>query len=243
MEVRTLVKKGDDHLTYCEDSLFFRVQDAKEPLYIGAIFDGCSTGMDSHFASSLLVKVLKHSCNNFKNVADLNLHFIMNILFHDIFDGFKEVQHLLDLKELELVSTMIICIIRGDEVLILSSGDGVIKVDDELIILESKDNAPDYMAYYLDKNPTLVMAKHTNLHSFTFKKDVSICSDGICSFRNALKEDATALAIDTFLNDRSLIGSDAMLSRKYNIFRKKGYINFDDISIVRFIKEPTDESI
>lgn len=244
MEVRTLVKKGTEHLTYCEDSVTFVVTDTETPLYIGAVFDGCSTGLESHFASALLSKLLRKAIKGLNyNNSRAPLPLIMNLLFHKIFNGLEDISTLLGLRDLEMVSTMIICIIRDNEVYILSSGDGVIKVDDKLIILESKENAPDYLAYYLEDLASKVMLEHTNSYSFTFEKDVSICTDGICSFRDSIKQDVTADVIDSLLNDRTIMGSDAMLSRKYNILAKKGYRNFDDVGIVRFIKEFDDESI
>ena len=235
MEVRTLVKKGSDHSVYCEDSVFFQVRDS-ENISIGAIFDGCSTGLQSHFASSLLAKVVKYSINS-RIEKEYSIQFIMHLIIVDLFYKIKQIKAQLTLLDLELVSTFIIAIVKDDNVYIASSGDGVIKVDDNLIILESPENAPDYMAYHLDGDFEDFINKHINFYDFKFTKDVSICSDGITSFRSSIKEDVTSEAVDTFLNDRSLMNSDAMLARKYNIFKKKGYDNFDDVAIVRFIKE------
>lgn len=245
MEVRTLVKKGTEHLTYCEDSVTFVVTDTETPLYIGAVFDGCSTGIESHFASALFSKLLKRAIKSISyNYSRAPLASIMNLLFDRVYTGLSHISAILELRDLELVSTMIICIIRGNEVYILSSGDGVIKVDDKLIILESKENAPDYLAYYLDEVDTAKgMLEHTNQYSFTFEKDVSICTDGICSFRDSIKSDVTSHVIDSLLNDRTLLGSEAMLSRRFNILSKLGYRNFDDVGIVRFIRTVEDESI
>lgn len=57
MEIRTVLKKGTDHLVNCEDDLFF--SNYYDKYYVGAIFDGCSSGIKSHFASSLFGKILQ----------------------------------------------------------------------------------------------------------------------------------------------------------------------------------------
>jgi serine/threonine protein phosphatase PrpC len=240
MNVKTLIKKGTDHLVFCEDDLFFREETQKngDSLYIAAVFDGCSTGYKSHFASSLFGKILKDvlNTNNDLIIKQYDLELIANLIFYNFFRKLKEISTILNLIDLELVSTFIISIVRNDEAFVIISGDGCIMIDDNCIKIESQDNAPDYLAYHLNENPSSVYNKNVKKYSFkNINKGFSICSDGIFSFRKINNSNVEDYVIDYLLKDKNLINSDAMLARKYNILVKDGYINYDDLSIVRFI--------
>ena len=56
MIVQTIIRKGFDHVVFCED--FLSTEDSGR-YFIGAVFDGCSGGDDSHFASSLFGKMFR----------------------------------------------------------------------------------------------------------------------------------------------------------------------------------------
>ena len=54
-KIREIVKIGSEH-KQCEDSIFNMV---KDDYIFMAVFDGCSGGVDSHFASNLFKKIMK----------------------------------------------------------------------------------------------------------------------------------------------------------------------------------------
>lgn len=230
MEIRTLVKKGTDHLVYCEDDLF-TFNDGTT--YVGAVFDGCSSGIKSHFASALSAKIVKKA-------ASLDLlkhssigHINYSLFFHLVL-GLKDIQQRLGLSEMELLSTAIIAVARGNKASISVSGDGLIVQEGKPIVIESEGNAPDYLAYHFDK---LAEALETlQFYDFDIEdKGFSICSDGMLSFRNPDPMAHMPRVSDFLLRDESLKASEAMLARKYNLLVKEGYTHYDDLSIVRFM--------
>jgi hypothetical protein len=221
----------------CEDDLFFSEYGDYR---VGAVFDGCSTGMKSHFASSLFSKVLnrvlKTKTYPMFDSGDYYLDDIARETFIKFFYKLKEVKHILDLQDLEIVSTLILTIIKGDEAFIIVSGDGCIAMDEEETKIESDNNTPDYIAYHLDEPGIEVYNHCVRRYGYTgLRKGLCISSDGVYSFRNPDQSRLMIEARDFLFNDPSLMTSEAMLARKYNILTKQGFSNFDDLSIVRFI--------
>lgn len=239
MIIRTVLKKGTDHPVNCEDDLFFSIA---EPYYIGAIFDGCSTGKKSHFASNLYSKILNKVLNTktyqMFDDGDYSLEDIAKQTFVKFFNKLKKIKHILSLNDLEILSTFIVAIVKNNQAYIIVSGDGCIVADDKEIKLESIENAPDYLAYHL--NEKVFDVYENNIKKFKFdniQNGLSICSDGIYSFRNPDSSKAYSNVIEDLLYDKKLIDSEAMLARKYNILTnsKNGFSNYDDLSIVRFV--------
>ncbi|MCK9415897.1 protein phosphatase 2C domain-containing protein [Candidatus Dojkabacteria bacterium] len=239
MIIRSVLKKGTDHPVNCEDDLFFSIA---EPYYIGAIFDGCSTGKKSHFASNLYSKILNKVLNTktyqMFDDGDYSLEDIAKQTFVKFFNKLKKIKHILSLNDLEILSTFIVAIVKNNQAYIIVSGDGCIVADDKEIKLESIENAPDYLAYHL--NEKVFDVYENNIKKFKFdniQNGLSICSDGIYSFRNPDSSKAYSNVIEDLLYDKKLIDSEAMLARKYNILTnsKNGFSNYDDLSIVRFV--------
>jgi len=235
MEVRTLLKRGTDHPINCEDDLF-TFNDGFT--YIGAVFDGCSTGIKSHFASALYNKILTAYCKNLAPMyKGFTLEFIGRNIFKCIWNTLNEIKTTLYLDPLEMLSTMILTVIRDGQVYVLVSGDGCFYISDgesgEETKIESPGNAPDYLAYHLaDSFEAFQTIKE---HTFKMQKTLSICSDGIYSFTDKDRKDVSNEVLTSLLDDESMLPSQAMLARKYNLLVKAGYTNYDDLSIVRFI--------
>lgn len=234
MLIRTLLKKGTDHLVTCEDDLFvFK----NEVMTVCAVFDGCSTGIKSHFASTLYSKILN---KNIFHVLkwDANLvseDFIKILLFKFIYD-LKKVKEDLYLKDIELLSTFVIAVIINNKVTILVSGDGGFNIDDKEYKFDSVDNAPNYLSYHLEEDIEETCKNEIQQFVFEDFKKLSIFSDGLYSFRKVAEEGVIEKITNTFLAEENLLSSEAMLSRKYNMLIKEGYSNYDDLSIIRIIK-------
>ena len=58
MRIHTLLKRGFSHKDFCEDFLLCKALDEK--YLLAGVFDGCSSGVDSHFASALFAKIVKN---------------------------------------------------------------------------------------------------------------------------------------------------------------------------------------
>jgi len=207
--------------------------------YIGAVFDGCSTGIKSHFASSLYGKILKDICVNLRNnlgkdISLVSPSYLGKFIYGAIYTQLNHFKNRLTLDNLEILSTMILVVIRDGVSYILVSGDGCVYVDGKEIKIESPGNAPDYLAYHLDGAIDGFLSLKE--YSFDFEHTISVCSDGIYSFTDKDKKDVSDTVIQILLENESLLKSEAMLARKYNLLLKESYSNYDDLSIVRFIK-------
>ena len=235
MEVRTLLKRGTDHPLNCEDDLF-TFNDGST--YIGAVFDGCSTGIKSHFASTLYSKILADWCEKAgDSIAGDPIQEVGRNCFQYLFLQLDVVRKTLNLYYMEMLSTMILMVVRDGKAYILVSGDGCISLSSatgrEETKIESPGNAPDYLAYHLACG--LDAFRSLKEYTFNVEKTISICSDGIYSFTGKDKVDQSHEVMTSLLEDASLLKSEAMLGRKYNLLLKEGYSNYDDLSIVRFI--------
>ena len=56
--IKELVRRGTNHKNFCEDSVYHLEYGNIVDL---AVFDGCSTGIKSHFASELMYKIFRKS--------------------------------------------------------------------------------------------------------------------------------------------------------------------------------------
>lgn len=245
MIIHTLIKRGTNHKDFCED--FLLTLDLNEKYSIYAVFDGCSSGIESHFASALHGKALKSVC---KNLTDLE-NYEMDNLFQDILFRLilqiDEVKYSLNLITDEILATANILLLDKElmQARIICIGDGFVNVNGKVYNFD-QDNRPDYLAYNIEKaNKREKFDKwYENFQQrIVVKKvtDVSIASDGIFSFiKESVVENAVELTeeqvADYLSVDKFLINNKAMLSRKCNILKSKhGMENFDDISMIRIV--------
>jgi hypothetical protein len=74
----------------------------------------------------------------------------------------------------------------------------------------------------------------SEIHRFENVNNVSIASDGICTFKNFKASDHIVNPIDFLVKDEGLMDTKNMLERKYNILQNKYcMINTDDLSLIR----------
>lgn len=239
--IRTLLKRGYNHDTNCEDA--FCVE--KHHSYIlFAVFDGCSTGKKSHFASELMAKLFRNVVNKLDYmmyITELHTSIIEELhsqlrLFH--------INYRVPIDE--LLSTIIFGIIdtRTNAGIITFMGDGVMVCNGEILNVD-QDNTPNYLAYHLNdsvetSNDLYNFEKdHCKIEYITNIKDISICTDGILSYQYSDKsftdELITDAVITEYCKDKNLLQSEVMLGRKHNILNSKEFKHYDDIAIVRII--------
>lgn len=249
MILHKVLRRGVDHADFCQDAI--AVGETDKCIYF-CVFDGCSGGKDSHFASSLFSKSFNEIIANFTttlNAGGMSLENNSKFIIYMLIRKINEVKHVLHLETIELLSTMIMCSIDKEtkECIICAFGDGYFRVDDiEKIIKNTRfadkdngDNKPDYIAYDLDKINTYEdfetwFSQKSEIHKFENVKDVSIASDGILTFKNFKECNVVANALEFLVKDESLMSTKNMLERKYNIIQSKFcMINTDDLSVVR----------
>ncbi len=242
MLIHQFIKRGSNHPDYCED---YTIISEKDDYILFAVFDGCSSGTESHFASAFTGKIVRAS---FQNLAiknnDKPEDLIKTLLFKTIKDLKKQKAGLL-LDEDELLSTLILFLYHKNrkEGIINIIGDGVISINGKMHIID-QNNIPHYLAYYLDdinkqEEFNTWYKKEVAVYRVNELKDLTISTDGVLSFYPVKTQEKDKLEINPvnyLIKDEYLLLNKAMMGRKCNILYKKyQMINADDIGIIRII--------
>lgn len=241
--IHTLLKRGSSHKDFCED--FLCLHSDNEHI-IGAIFDGCSSGKDSHFASVLYTKAMNKAYKSAIFAGNTPAEIIKSILKSTIAEV-SQIKKNLELETNELLTTILLVVvdIKNELTEIVSIGDGFIMINGTDYLID-QDNRPDYASYYLDKLSDIEYFNYwfeqLDKFSATAINDISIASDGILTFqKNGILADTDKMNInptDYLLKDTYLIKNRSMLRRKCNILKNKHSLeNYDDISIIRIFRQ------
>lgn len=241
MKIYTSLTIGEFHTNYCEDFLI-NEQIATNQRVV-AVLDGCTMGKESVFASILYGKVLRNVVKNmfyeeFISEKSSALHLKLKEVLRVLFSEIKLIKNQLGLEINELLSTLIIGIIdiKTAEAEFLTIGDGMIIQDGKITEYE-QDNTPDYLAYHLTKNFDDWYKSQKQKLSIVDFKDLSICTDGIFTFKNFQKKEKqkTELEIIEFLlidNEGSKF--DNFLERKVRQLKnERNHVVTDDLAIIR----------
>lgn len=216
-----LNQRGGNHNS-CEDSVFVKETDT---VIYGGVFDGCSSGENSHWASqtfAYMFKSLFRDCQSLKNAV--------------IYEAVKElnkVVHILEIdRDTQLLSTCLLFIYnkKNRTLDIRCFGDGVYYINDVEYVID-QDNIPDYLGYrlnydvlidFLDAYPVV---RHENVDRFI------ICSDGIQAIHENQYEPASVKWEELLLAPPA---SENYLKRMWNILKNKKFTLADDLTIVSY---------
>lgn len=205
--------------------------------------DGCSTAMESQFASALTGKILRkiavgksyeemYRKDNQKTIEE-ELKDILKQLFNET----AAIKNTLLLDEKELLTTLIILLYdqKEDQGIVVCIGDGLVCVNGKITEFEN-GNKPDYFAYHLKKNFEDWYQKQAQKIIFNDLKDVSIATDGINTFSKVKKAD-TEESIDPgkyLCIDNEYHDSEEMLFRKLKkLEHRYGMKPTDDLAMIR----------
>lgn len=239
-----LNKRASTHPNWCEDNYY--VYNHKD-FILGAVFDGCSGGKDSFWASKTMALIFDKVQKQYKNIEafkDTNafefncIDFLTNVA-----NNLNIVKENLNLTEFDLLATIVFFIYNKDtkQLYVKFVGDGAFfYITDEKYLYEvvnDENNMPLYLGYYchLHQENLYKFLSSRATHIVNNVEDFSICSDGIYSFKNIFvdkepeKNPISFLIVDEFLQHLS-----AGLSRKFNILTKEGWIIEDDLTIIRY---------
>lgn len=248
MKIKTLLRKGFDHRVFCEDYL---CSYENENWIIAGVFDGCSGGIESHFASALSGKIIKQYakllCDKYQE-GESDIMFMRNFLMSNFFYNLETFKKALSLSEMELLSTMILLIYnkKYDTGHVFALGDGIIMINGNITIID-QNNEPDYPVMHIDKinkKEGLIkfLEENKNQWNFTGLEDIIISTDGLQQFKNKTKDGSNfEEAMNFLIIDKSMEKLDVMLARKYNILKTKGWENYDDIGLIRIMQEEKNE--
>lgn len=241
MNIHTTLQIGEFHTNHCED--FLIVEDVADNEKLLAVFDGCSSGKESVFASILFGKLLRniskkefHKDFIIKQKVDLKTK--LEAILEQFFKVLKTVKFYLDLDIYELLSTIILCVVdtRTKKAEIIVVGDGLVSIDGTLYDFENNDK-PDYLAYHLQKPFQEWFNNQQQKISVSNFKDLSIATDGIFAFKNLknkrLQKPENEI-IDFLLHKEmtnTLTGKIKVLKQQYD------HMPTDDIAIIRLQNE------
>lgn len=188
MIIQTLSKRGHQHENN-EDALFYRI--LQNRFVISAVMDGCTSAIESQFASLLFKKVLSNSCqrllSHHNSLEDLNLSMIGNEILHSFFTQIQLTQRLLSLSYDELASTLLLNVTDTNTKYTVTycAGDGLIGIDGHWKKID-QNNVPDFLCYHLQHSFQNWFNHHIIHFTHHFKESVIISTDGIYSFKDKI---------------------------------------------------------
>lgn len=232
---------GDHHVNHNEDALFSTKIDNKYQLI--ALMDGCSMGTDSHFAATLFKKILSKtsktlSCQLFIQKNRYSLDALIKDIIKALFYELQQIQNQLFLSTEELLSTLIVGLVDLEKknALIHCIGDGIIYHQGQWIEFDQNDR-PDYLAYHLDEDFEQYYKTQNQILTLKNIKDLSICTDGILSFRSfdlGHYPDISSQAILHCLLDTS-VSSASLKQKLLTLEQDYGLRPTDDLSIIQLV--------
>ncbi|MGD9329507.1 MAG: protein phosphatase 2C domain-containing protein [Cyclobacteriaceae bacterium] len=245
MKIYQLNKTGKLHETHTED--YVMVEKAGNDWIIAAVFDGCSSGEESFFASALYGKILRKSCKMLPflrkirpefDLQHMDASFIGKFLLNQVFDDLKKAHRLLGTEMREILSTIILLLYNRStkSAWVNISGDGYIVHNKEIEEID-QSNIPDYMAYHLDIEFDQWINAFSKSFSFENQSDISISTDGISKFYSISEKRQRSIdPVHFLLIDDKWKDSDDMLDKKFHILNNEhGLFPYDDLGMVRII--------
>ena len=245
MRQYTFTQIGTFHTNHNEDFLINHPL-GKNQLLI-AVMDGCTMGTDSHFAATLLGKLLRkfakeHYYQSFVEQTEKSNVLLLKKLMAQLFAALKVLKNQLALERVELLSTLIIGVInqQTQQAELLTIGDGVIYCNGQLTDYDQENN-PDYLGYHLAENFDNWYPRQTQRLSLENIQDLSIATDGIYTFRaydtKRYESITKAEIIHFLLNDQTGHSKKNMLSKKMRTIEDNwGLKPTDDLAVIRLIK-------
>ncbi|SNR13842.1 protein phosphatase 2C domain-containing protein [Tenacibaculum jejuense] len=237
MHIDYILQIGEFHTNHCED--FLLIENTADHEKLVAVFDGCSSGNESVFASILFGKLLRNISKkefhkDFITKEKTNLSDKLYSISKQFFNELKVIKNLLDLDVYELLSTLILAIVNTETKAaeILIAGDGLITVNQKHYDFESNDK-PNYLAYHL--KDSFLDWYHNQTQKITVPnfKTLSLATDGIFAFKN-LKNSKAYKSEDEIIS--FLLHEEKSMTLKSKIKtleRNFDYVPTDDIAIIK----------
>jgi len=237
---------GEFHVNYNED--FLVSEEAGKHRQLIAVMDGCSSGTDSHFASTLIGKLLRkiakqESYEEFAKNVTKELKDQLEQVSLKLFEELSNINRQLDLRSDEILSTLILGIIdtTSSKAEIVIIGDGLIHVNGENIDYEN-DNKPDYIGYHLNMDKHLWYQTRTEKLTVNEIEDMTISTDGIHTFKNfdgkSYDEiDQIGIMSKFFEDKRELENTNKLKKTLIEMKNQYGLIPSDDLTMIRIVKE------
>lgn len=244
--IDTLISKGRLHNLHCEDDYLVY---ENETFILVAVFDGCSSGIDSHFASTMHKYKLKEIC---KNIADITSVYSSNVV-EDILRELNRKIWSLDYEvEKEMLSTVVFLLIDKvyTKYYICVAGDGCYEIKyHDYELFESVHDANGNAVWYLSTVKPADFKQY--FHNYCKKEqgilkngqEICISSDGLESFVSSFgaskNNEARKIFFDTHKCNQRY--QKMSLQRLYNVVTKgkcadtdnEVMLNGDDFTMIK----------
>ena len=239
--IREVCRRGRDHQNFCEDSSLVYIDE--QFIHI-AVFDGCSSGKDSHFASFFFSRMLRKTIKEMLFIGNDFLVVKVKKLFKQFYENLQANKKFIDVSTSEFLSTIVYLVIDKKTLITVSviSGDGEIYIDGvPQWQIKLENNNPDYLAYYLERvdtfdtwwNSTFILEYQISNNS-----DIAVATDGLDSFKKLGGLVTKKEIIEKLLIDRRFLNLEVMLERKCKVLENiEQTVHTDDLSIIRMIFE------
>ncbi|HAI75569.1 MAG TPA: hypothetical protein DCM08_04920 [Microscillaceae bacterium] len=244
MKIFAALRKGENHPIFCEDFLVH--SPLGQSFYVAAVMDGCSSGKDSHFAATLLGKLLLKIGRTMNPAPKESAQSVSKQILHSLFELLRQSAEWLQLQEEEMLATLLLLVYHTghQEACIHVVGDGYVNIDDAWQAFE-QNNQPDYLAYHLGKNFEQWYASQKQIIVCQNPTSLAIASDGIGTFKTLQTELPEGFDPKLYLmQDKQMVQNPQMLKRKLVILEKTyGFTPFDDVSLVRIDFDPVPDAL
>jgi hypothetical protein len=242
MKIYSAIQIGYYHQNNCEDHLY--IGEYGKNKILCAVMDGCTTALESHFASTLVGKILKKICiekgyKEFIEQNDVQLGIEENLksILRDLLNELKIVKNQLMLDSKELLTTLIIMLFdkNNEQGIILAIGDGFVNINGEITEFE-QDNKPDYLGFHISEDFETFYNAQKQKIEFNKITDLSISTDGIFTFEKLApnKSNEEINVFEFLTSEKTNCEKDEMLNLKLKILENEfGLKPTDDFSIIR----------
>ncbi|RSK44655.1 protein phosphatase 2C domain-containing protein [Hymenobacter perfusus] len=241
MQLYQLLKRGAYHADFCED--FSVAQPLGAHKLVLAVMDGCTMGRESHFASTLVAKVLRkvlkeHAYREFYGeLVAASLEAELREIIAAVFAEMRQLKNQLYLETNELLTTLVVALLDTDsrQVVVLALGDATVALNGRLTRFE-QDNRPDYLAYHLSRPFAEWYDQQRQILHAPNCTDLALATDGIDSFAPtdvAAEVDLPDVPAYLLLN-QELAEREEMLTMKVRRLESTfGLVPTDDVAILR----------
>jgi len=237
--IHVLNKRATTHQDFCEDAYHL---EQRGPWVIAAVFDGCSDGIRSHYASQMHAYALRRTiqtswflCEQSMSKGFKSQVGVLDDLCAVLCTYAASLREVSGLTILESLSTVVLAIYNTEtkSLAVKFLGDGMLYVDGEYErVTSGEDNAPSYIAYIEEEDPSPSIFAGRPGFFYTGVRNWSICTDGI----DAIKHTHRPLeeCISFLLENKDQMHINTMLNRKITIMSKEGMTLNDDLTIIRY---------
>ena len=242
MKKYEISKIGEFHTNHNEDSS--TITEIGEDKIMIAVMDGCSMGKESHFASTLITKLLRKigkeiSFREFAERTKKQTSEYLEEILEKLFEDLKQLKNKLHLEREEILSTLILGIFdkQQREIELITVGDGLICSNGELTEYE-QDDKPDYLGYHLGEEFREWLQSQTQKLSIKNVEDISISTDGIFTFKNFDGKDYAEIAEEEFvkyllIDEKGSEYENMLIKKILEIENRYGLKPSDDLTIIR----------